>query len=337
MLGIMKKASICLAIAVNVVPIALCQSQTMEFELQSDRERCPNCVWLQATGLISSQTPRDFDEALDIYPFVDEIHLDSSGGNLAAAIEMGLSIREKGLNTKVAGSRADEEDNIFQKIPGHCHSACVFLLAGGVSRSEEQNSSIGLHQFSGPLDEIAQYDAFSLAQQTSGVIVSYLDEMGISPRVAAIASSVDPTSIYELSTREKYDLDLLNDNQWPQQAELTEDPFGDAERQAPIYLLTKCDEPRYAPGNYSVRKAQQLNRAFRELCIAYTSKMKENNLATPCQPAWDWMLDTVARMEQYPDISGYLALPPGSAQLVTLKVSNCALERDQMLQKHLRE
>lgn len=294
-------------LAVGWVLEGSAEEHSMTFEVQSDEERCPSCVWLQASGAITSQTPDDFERALEMYPFVDLIHLDSSGGNLRAAMAVGFSIREKGLNTRVSASVRKIGSSTFEPIEGLCHSACVFLLAGGVTRSEEGQSAIGLHQFSGELDDVGQYDAFSLAQLTSGLIVSYFDEMGVSPKVAAIASLADPTTIYELSTSEKYELELLTDDEPPHRAELSDDPFGDLERQAPTPLLTKCDEPRYSSGRYQVEETQRLNRAFRTMCNKYISVAKELNLYAPCQPAWGTLLDYLARMEKYSAAGNYIS------------------------------
>lgn len=59
--------------------------------------------------------------------------LDSPGGNVSAALEMGRLLRRISAHTVVDGGAS-------------CSSSCIFLLAGGVERNVFLNGRIGLHR-----------------------------------------------------------------------------------------------------------------------------------------------------------------------------------------------
>lgn len=61
------------------------------------------------------------------------VRLDSEGGSVAAALEIGRLVRERFMATEVPKGAA-------------CASACVYILAAGVERTVADDAEIGLHR-----------------------------------------------------------------------------------------------------------------------------------------------------------------------------------------------
>ncbi|ATU91855.1 hypothetical protein B5P45_02445 [Phyllobacterium zundukense] len=90
------------------------------------------------------------------------IVIDSNGGNVDAAMEMGRMIRKGRLNVSVGstsftrchpdqkGCKSPYQDGAFSgySYPGfaNCLSACPFILAAGTKRSVSLWSQVGIHQ-----------------------------------------------------------------------------------------------------------------------------------------------------------------------------------------------
>jgi hypothetical protein len=99
----------------------------------------PNCRgWVSAVGIVTDDTPRDFDEfARDRQLGGTTIVLDSSGGSVNDAIALGRRWRNLGVLTTVGISA---QTNTEQSAPANlsheafCESMCVFLLLSGKTR-----------------------------------------------------------------------------------------------------------------------------------------------------------------------------------------------------------
>ena len=61
----------------------------------------------------------------------DTLILDSTGGEVEEAMELGFYIRSRGINTEVRGQ---------------CLSACVYLLAAGPQRQVSSGARVGIHR-----------------------------------------------------------------------------------------------------------------------------------------------------------------------------------------------
>jgi hypothetical protein len=99
--------------------------------------------------------------------------LDSPGGNVPVALEMGRSLRESSAWTIVDRG-------------GSCSSSCVFLIAGGVRRSVFSNGRIGLHRprFDyQPFASLSKDQAREAYSSLVGACVNFMKEMGISDQV----------------------------------------------------------------------------------------------------------------------------------------------------------
>ncbi|QND53028.1 hypothetical protein HB779_14790 [Phyllobacterium sp. 628] len=124
----------------------------------------PNCPeWVAASGTIKPDTPSKLRKVLkQLGKRRLPIIIDSRGGAVDAAIEMGRIIRKRALDVAVAktmyfgcepgakGCKPDFSDGAYSAYayPGGaiCMSACPFFAAGGIKRLIGFEASVGIHQ-----------------------------------------------------------------------------------------------------------------------------------------------------------------------------------------------
>ena len=120
----------------------------------------------------------------------ERIFLNSPGGSIPDALELGRALRAAGLAT------AMRQDDI-------CYSACPYLLAGGVTRDIPDEASVGVHQhYFGQNTLLPAFIAVEDIQRGQGEVMGYLDEMGIDPLVMRHALVTPPDEIYVLLPEE---------------------------------------------------------------------------------------------------------------------------------------
>ena len=132
------------------------------------------------------------------------VYLNSPGGSLVTAMQLGRVLREHALDTRV-GTRTTDAT---RATAGTCHSACPFILAGGVQRSMETGSAIGLHRAENRVP-VRDKDAFQHVVAIQ--IVDYLAEMGVRADVANIMAATAHDQIRDLTIDEALQLNLLNE------------------------------------------------------------------------------------------------------------------------------
>ena len=134
-----------------------------------------------ADGPIDPGAPERFKKliATNKIPPNSVIFLNSPGGNVYAALELGRLIRANHFFTEVM-KRGEAETTFgqrrFKSIPAICLSACTLSYIGGVFRWLNAKSVYGVHRFFGS-------DSFGpdAAQVVSSAVVQYIREMGVSP------------------------------------------------------------------------------------------------------------------------------------------------------------
>jgi len=134
----------------------------------------------------------------------DVVFLSSPGGSLDQGLIMGAVVRARGLTTVVG-----EVDSSGRPRPAECASACVFVFAGGKIREAMPRSMLGVHQFSstGAKGEESAGDLVSRTQRTTGIILDYMTQMGISPSIMqAMTASKD---IRWLTEKEAFEMNLV--------------------------------------------------------------------------------------------------------------------------------
>jgi hypothetical protein len=120
-------------------------ADAMTFRLVSAPEHCADLPCIAAEGVIVGQTASEFFEFLNrnrVAPGT-RILLNSPGGDIEAAMQIGSEIREKKLSTEVA--RVVATDNRFHVSKGECFSACSFVFVGGVAREVPPDGLLGFH------------------------------------------------------------------------------------------------------------------------------------------------------------------------------------------------
>jgi hypothetical protein len=99
----------------------------------------PNCRgWVSAVGIVTADSPRDFDEfARGRQLGGATVVLDSSGGSVNDSIVLGRRWRSLGALTTVGSSvqtHTAQGDRVSVAPEAYCESMCVFLLLSGKTR-----------------------------------------------------------------------------------------------------------------------------------------------------------------------------------------------------------
>lgn len=126
----------------------------------------------------------------ELAPAPARVILNSPGGSVRDALELGRHLRDAGLNTSM------RDGDI-------CYSACPYLLASGVKRDIPDTASVGVHQhYFGQSTILPAFVAVEDIQRGQGQVMAYLDEMGIDPLVMQHALVTPPDEIYVLLPEE---------------------------------------------------------------------------------------------------------------------------------------
>ncbi|OWJ68361.1 hypothetical protein [Inquilinus limosus] len=128
------------AIAADAPPRA---TGPMTFVSASNGGNCIGCEWTAAEGTITAATPAAFD-AYAAENGCPVLHLDSPGGDPAAAMALGRRIRERCVDVEVGRTVPYADPTMPADYPkvedtasGRCEGACVLAFLGGRSRSAE--------------------------------------------------------------------------------------------------------------------------------------------------------------------------------------------------------
>ena len=232
-----------LALSAMILAVAPPPSEaqvSMRFSWGSNGGNCgAPCNWIAADGEIGPDTPEEFRRFVGSNLRPGELFfLNSPGGSLIAALELGRQLRRIGALVAVGKSQRDPSSRTLQQVvPGYCLSACVFAFMGGAARFYDDDGSqdtprpwwggwwpgrqrLGIHQFY--IDRAAQAVGdrmgagvefsigMSVSQVITGTLVSYAMEMGVDPRVVTLAGRAGPDGMYILSRREAIDVNLSN-------------------------------------------------------------------------------------------------------------------------------
>jgi hypothetical protein len=118
------------------------------------------------------------------------VYIDSSGGDVDAAIGIGHLIRSSWFATDVGQCQLDfQSPNSIplmhrKKLPGQCLSAATLVFLGGRLRYFDGRSKFGVHQFDFPQAQGEEIPRNYLAhsQTLSAKMFEYIVDMGISPQ-----------------------------------------------------------------------------------------------------------------------------------------------------------
>jgi hypothetical protein len=187
--------------------------------------------FLTGYGVITPETPRDFEAYLLRYP--DEkpksINLNSPGGNLIAGLRLGELLRENGYSTSIGGGPFKPQHSVpsvadfggdqgnQEEVPEICMSACAYAFLGGISRDFGEKTKYGVHQFynekaaSEPTAKAFDATDLSFQQVMTGLIVDYIVRMGGDARLIVEAAKAEYDNMRILSQKEARDLRVIYD------------------------------------------------------------------------------------------------------------------------------
>ena len=174
----------------------------------------PNCRgWVRAVGIVTSESPADFDEfARGRHLDGATVVLDSSGGSVNDAIALGRRWRELGFLTTVGISIENHTargDQASVVPDAYCESMCVFLLLSGKTRYVPDGAHVRVHQiWMGDRADDAKAASYSaqdlmIVERDVGRLAKYTFDMGGAGDLLSLSLSVPPwEELHELSREE---------------------------------------------------------------------------------------------------------------------------------------
>jgi hypothetical protein len=184
-------------------PFLLSEDAPMRFEVVGTGGNCGACAWIAAEGEITSHTPDDFKAFLEReHGGPGIIRLNSPGGSVIAGLKLGEMFRAGGYSTEVGATHIMSGDPSYwshatsssRADDGSCASACAYAFLGGLNRTAKAGT-LGFHQFYNK-EPASVADGTSEAQAITGLLISYLKEMGIDSEILALASTTSPDELY---------------------------------------------------------------------------------------------------------------------------------------------
>lgn len=169
---------------------------------------------IYAEGKITNNTAKDFEK------FIDRNHIkngatvvfNSPGGSLTGAMALGNVIRFLGYDTTIGSF---EQGKILDN--GICASACAYSFSGGLGRYYSgKGSKLGIHQFYSTKNDIPGKHI----QEVSGIIVAYLQKMGVDTIAFSVSTTVGPGEILWLTKTQARKMRFSNDGAYSTTYEL---------------------------------------------------------------------------------------------------------------------
>jgi hypothetical protein len=174
----------------------------------------PDCHgWVSAVGIVTSDSPQDFDEfarGRDLNGAT--LVLDSSGGSVNDSIALGRRFRELGMLTTVGTTilnRNPKGDRASVAPEAYCESMCVFLLLSGKTRYVPDMAHVRVHQiWMGDRADDARAASYTaqdmmIVERDIGRLAKFTFDMGGAGELLSLALSVPPwEDLHELSRSE---------------------------------------------------------------------------------------------------------------------------------------
>jgi Predicted periplasmic protein len=161
---------------------------------------------LTLTGTIDPGSAARFAEEVAARgEYVSTVLLDSPGGSVNDALEIGRLIQEKAYATEVRDG-------------GLCASSCPIIFASGAERRAGRDAAIGVHQIYAAALSASPVDALSVAgiamadaQSVTAEVSRHLGASGVDPAVWLHALETPPDRLYYLSVEELERYRLVTD------------------------------------------------------------------------------------------------------------------------------
>jgi hypothetical protein len=172
----------------------------------------PNCRgWVSAVGIITADTPKDFDDfARGRQLGGATVVLDSSGGSVNDAITLGRRFRNLGLLTTVGiTQKSGQGARPAVASEAYCESMCVFLLLAGKKRYVPEAAHVRVHQiWMGDRADDAKAASYTaqdlmIVERDIGRLAKYTFDMGGAGDLLSLALNVPPwEDLHELDPAE---------------------------------------------------------------------------------------------------------------------------------------
>jgi hypothetical protein len=174
----------------------------------------PNCGgWVSAVGIVTANTPKDFDEfARGRQLRGTTIVLDSSGGSVNDSIALGRHWRDLGALTTVGTSvQTNTAQGASADIApvAYCESMCVFLLLAGKTRYVPETAHVRVHQIwmgdraNDAKAAVYSADDLMIVERDIGRLAKYTFDMGGTGDLLLLSLNVPPwEDLHELSREE---------------------------------------------------------------------------------------------------------------------------------------
>jgi hypothetical protein len=174
----------------------------------------PNCGgWISAVGIVTSDSPRDFDEFAREHDLGGAtVVLDSSGGSVNDSIALGRRWRALGLLSTVGISvqtHTAKGDWASIDPDAYCESMCVYLLLSGKTRYVPDAAHVRVHQiWMGDRADDAKAASYSaqdmmIVERDIGRLAKYTFDMGGAGDLLSLSLNVPPwEDLHELSREE---------------------------------------------------------------------------------------------------------------------------------------
>jgi hypothetical protein len=180
----------------------------------------PNCRgWVSAVGIVTSDSPRDFDDFAQGRELRGAtVVLDSSGGSVNDSIALGRRFRDLALMTTVGTSIRTHSplgERASVAPDAYCESMCVFLLLSGKIRYVPEAAHVRVHQiWMGDRAEDAKAasytaDDLTIVQRDIGRLAKYTFDMGGAGDLLSLSLNVPPWEDLHELTREELRLTNL--------------------------------------------------------------------------------------------------------------------------------
>jgi hypothetical protein len=192
------------------------RAEDMSFRLVSvgDQARCRGgCpAVIAAEGEITDQTPAEFAQFVRSNIGRADLHaivfLDSPGGKVVAAMELGRIWRRLGVAAIVGRANSAYPGSTTQFLAARCLSACVYALIGAKKRVIPPVSIVGVHRMFFYEDqggvmgngegERRHYDNGGM----KALLSNYTARMGVNPGLISMAEHIGSEHIHVLSRSE---------------------------------------------------------------------------------------------------------------------------------------
>lgn len=208
-----------LALGLVAMPAKAMEFATIPVDGQCNAGECRRAVIAQ--GEITRDAPARFAAFLRQELQRPGLHaivfLNSPGGNVESALQLGSLIHDAGAAV-VIGSPALIDSNRKAKqrpgmghigvVPGHCASACVYVLMGAKKRVVPDGARLGVHRMSArmwrqdPAGGGSQGERVYAGSTEVNALRQYVSRVGGSQDLISLAESVPHDQIRILSSQE---------------------------------------------------------------------------------------------------------------------------------------